>query len=319
MNDKTKCFMLGEDTETFGKGRKMTIPTLDDLKKELVETCECDTTKEWKKLQLYDASQNKRSFCGNKIVYKHYFLALNETRYKNGKTLWEKYEENPEKMWMDVCKMDRRKGRDPSVRDLFEKNRAIAFFKPSTAKFLTQHFQAKKVFDPCAGWGGRSLGVVSAGAKYFGHDTNPKVKECHDAMWKDIMPVIVSAGACPSTIREGSCLSPHLMWEKHFDLALTSPPYANLEVYEGMTPFKDDDDYYKNFLLPMMKKCEEMVKAGGHLAINISPKIYEKLTKTYKYRECDTKIDFLQQMGQKSGKKEDFVYVWKVPIVVKFD
>ena len=86
-----------------------------------------------------------------------------------------------------------------------------------------------------------------------------------------------------------------------------------------MTPFKDKHDYYTNFLLPMMKKCEEMVKPGGHIAINISPGIYAVLTNTYEYRECDMKIDFLQQMGQKSGKKKDYTYVGTVPIVVKFD
>ena len=67
MNDKTKCFMLGEDTETFGKGRKMTIPTLEELKQQLVESCECDTPKEWKKLLNYDASRTSVPSVGTRL------------------------------------------------------------------------------------------------------------------------------------------------------------------------------------------------------------------------------------------------------------
>jgi len=306
--------MLGEDTETFGEGRKMPIPSLEELKQTLVDSNDCDILHEWGKLNEYDASKNKNSFAGNKIVYKHYFLALNETRYKNGKTLWEKYEEDPEKMWGQVCQVNRRKAKkptawdDPQIRakDLFEKNRAITFFKPSTAKYLTQLFKAKKVFDPCAGWGGRSLGVVSAGASYTGFDTNPKVKECHDQMWADIGAWEPSSHIISESFEHAEFLTA-VMSEGNYDLALTSPPYANLEVYEGMTPFKDDDDYFINFLIPMMAVCKKLADA---LAINISPKIYEKLTTTYDFPKCDEKIDFLQQLGQKQGKKKDYVYVW---------
>ena len=305
MNDKTKCFMLGEDTETYGKGKKIDIPDVGKIKEMLIEDFNCDTLEEWLKLIAYDASKNKNSFAGNKLVWKYYFLPLSETRYKNQKTFWERYEANPQKAWMDVCKMDRRKKQPPGVRDVWEKNRAITFFKPSTAKHLTQYFQAKKVFDPCAGWGGRSLGVVSAGASYTGFDTNPKVKESHDQMWKDI-----GGWEIPSTIHTESCLTAEHI--NGYDLALTSPPYGNLEVYEGMTPFTSDDDYFKNFLIPMLEVCEATSSCS---AINISPKIYEKLTTTYGYRECDIKIDFKQQLGQKQGKKQDYVYVWGAVIV----
>jgi hypothetical protein len=307
MNDKTKCFMLGEDTETYGEGKKIDIPDLQKIKEMLIEDFNCITLEEWLKLLAYDASKNKNSFAGNKLVWKYYFLPLSETRYKNQKTFWERYEADPQKAWMDVCKMDRRKKQPPGVRDLWEKNRAITFFKPSTAKYLTQHFEAKKVFDPCAGWGGRSLGVVSAGASYTGFDTNPKVKESHDQMWKDIGGWEIPSHIINESFEHAEVLTA-ILSEGEYDLALTSPPYGNLEVYEEMTPFKDDDDYYKNFLIPMLELCDKMCKVS---AINVSPKIYEKLTTTYGYRECDEKIDFKQQLGQKQGKKQDYVYIWR--------
>ena len=320
MNDKVKCFILGEETETFGEGKKMEeFPSYEDILKEVKG--DIDIEKEWGKLVKYDASKNKRSFCGNKLVYQFFLEAMVKTRYKNGKTSQEIYDEDPAKVWERVCKIDRRKRRPPNGTDVFELNRAITFFKPSIAKYLTTRFKAKKVLDPCAGWGGRMLGCVSAGADYLGYDTNPDLNPCFHTLKQLSFPE--SEGATWH-VHMKSCLEPEPFYDESgkiydYDLCFTSPPYENLEVYEGMSPYESDEEYYVNFLIPMIDKCRRWVVPGydpetGYVCINVSPKIYEKLTGFYGYPECWGKIDFLQQMGQKSGKKEDFIYVWGVII-----
>ncbi len=312
--DKYNCFILGEDTETFGTGMKMDIPTPSLFLKALGHEFHLSPSgakSEYKKLLAYDASTNKNSFCGNKIVYAYYWQGLLATRYKNGKTLMETYETDPQKYWERVCKMDRRKGRAPSARDAYELNKAITFFKPSTAKFLVSHFcdADMKVFDPCAGWGGRMLGTLSAGCKYFGCDTNPAIAEYAKKMLSDLSTGQIETLYEDANIFTGSCFLYHHLHT--YDMVLTSPPYGNLEVYEGMNPFKDDDEYYKSFLIPMIEMCLTLVWVGRPVCINISPKIYETLTGKYGFRECDEKINFLQQMGQQMGKKQDYVYVWR--------
>ena len=312
--DKHKSFILGEDTETFGKGTKLIIPTTpifyDQLRQEFQQSGSAPKS-QFLALKKYDASTNKNSFCGNKIVYQFYWEGLLATRYKGGKTLMETYDTDPAKYWERVCKMDRRKGFPPSVRDAYELNKAITFFKPSTAKHLVERFTEPGaiVFDPCAGWGGRVLGTLSADRRYVGCDTNPRIKETLGEMLEAI-----GVDAQFAQINTCSCLDyiiPDDLNVDQFDFAFTSPPYSNLEVYEEMSPFVDDDDYYKNFLIPMISQCLELVKSASAVAINVSPKIYEKLTGHYGYPECQEKIDFCQQMGQQSGKKADFVYVWR--------
>lgn len=315
MNDKYRCFMLGENTETFGEGKKMEIPDSFLFRGMLTEEFEItpeEAKKEWKKLVKYDASQNKNSFCGNKLVYAYYWEELLNTRYKGGKTMMEIYDQDPEKYWGRVCKMDRRKGKAPSARDAYELNKAITFFKPSTAKHLVQRFTPENgvVFDPCAGWGGRLLGTLSCGREYIGCDTNPHIVGMAEAMTEAIGGI----GQYAYTIHNKSCLdwSNEADGEKFdwADFAFTSPPYGNLEVYTGMKIFVDDEDYYKNFLIPMIMKCLRIVKPGCPVAINVSPQIYMKLTDVYEFPVCCEKIDFLQQMGQQSGKKKDYVYIW---------
>ena len=328
--DKHKCFILGEDTETFGPGQKMEfLPPhefLAELRLDFVMSPAAEEAS-FKKLKEYDATQNKNSFCGNPLVYWYYWQGLLATRYKNGPTLMETYASDPEKYWTRVCKMDRRKGKPPSVRDAYELNKAITFFKPTTAKYLNNRFcegGGKVVFDPCAGWGGRLLGTISAGNQYIGCDTNPYVAQQgrlllenlsgQNAFWNlpRYAPDHDWSGdtlAFRSHIETCSCLETQQP-DNSADFAFTSPPYANLEVYEGMTPFVNDDAYYNDFLIPMINKCLDIVKPGCCVAINIGPKYYADLTTKYGYPECVGKIDFLQQMGQQSGKKVDYVYLW---------
>lgn len=330
-DDKYKCFILGEDTETFGPGKKLVVPGPEDFLTKLLLDFHMSVSAEeasFKKLVAYDASQNKNSFCGNPLVYYYYWRGLLATRYKNGPTLMETYSASPEKYWERVCKMDRRKGKEPNVRDCYELNKAITFFKPTTAKFLNHRFcgpeGGKVVFDPCAGWGGRILGTIASGNRYFGCDTNPYVKTQANLMIDNLSSngCFVNLPKYPadhewshdslafrSKIETCSCLDMPFA-ENWADFAFTSPPYANLEVYEGMSPFENDDAYYIDFLIPMINKCLESVKPGCSVAINIGPKYYDALVGKYGYPPCVEKIDFKQQMGQKSGKKQDYVYIW---------
>tara|TARA_R110000787_G_scaffold10063_3_gene34518 strand:- start:5330 stop:6274 length:945 start_codon:yes stop_codon:yes gene_type:complete len=308
--DKHKCFILGQETETFGKGTPLAILSPEAFYRELGLTeffmSITSIEKSYKALCAYDATQNRNSFCGNPLVYCFYWEGLLATRYKGGKTLMETYATDPAKYWERVCKMDRRKGKPPSVRDAYELNKAITFFKPSTAKHLVQRFTepGAVVFDPCAGWGGRILGTLSAGRRYVGCDTNPKVK-----VYADTMLSVLNIPEGQGTINTCSCLE----WipDYQYDFAFTSPPYSNLEVYEEMVEFVDDDDYFIGFLIPMINTCLNFVKDGCPVAINVSEKIYNTLVGKYEYPECVEKIDFLQQMGQQSGKKKDYVYIWR--------
>jgi 16S rRNA G966 N2-methylase RsmD len=299
--DKHKAFILNEETETFGEPPNMEVPKWQDVIDDVRP--DNDPFELYFKLKNYDATENKRSFAGNQVIYKYFTECLMKTRYKGGKTQQELFEEDPEKMWERVCKMDRRKGFPPSPKDIFELNRTIIFFKPTTAKHLCVKFNAKSVLDPCAGWGGRMLGSVSAGAKYTGYDTNEELREPYNNMIKELK-------LKNAEMIFKSCLEDLDFEGLEYDLVLTSPPYGNLEIYEGMKPFDNDDVFYEDFLISMIDKCRKNIQQNGKVCINISPKMYEKLINEYTYPEAPDKINFLQQMGKKSGKKEDYIYIW---------
>ena len=96
-----------------------------------------------------------------------------------------------------------------------------------------------------------------------------------------------------------------------FDLVLTSPPYENLEIYENMKLFKNKDDFYINFLIEMLNRCNKYIKNNGWICINMSGKMYDNLTNIYKYKICDEKHILPQCVNQRNVNKIDYIYCWK--------
>jgi hypothetical protein len=83
-----------------------------------------------------------------------------------------------------------------------------------------------------------------------------------------------------------------------------------------MEPWQNDQAFYEQFFIPLWQKCVDNIKQGGHVAFNISPKMYADAVK-HGLPPCDEEEDLLQQMGQKANalkkgkKKQDKIYVWK--------
>ena len=295
-----------------------------------------DLKKDFKNLVKFPADVNPRKFCGNKILYHYQMKNLLECRRgeKNWKTLkeWFDDDELKEQLWKDSIVRNRRdKSPYPSPTDVYEchrlNNGSIVFFKSSTAKYIYKLFNAKNVLDPTAGWGGRMLGAMSLGINYTGIDTNINMKDAYENMMdidknmihrhhsgyisatENTLPLSLGGREYRMKMIWKSCLDVDFT-ESDYDLVLTSPPYSNMEIYEHMTPWKTDDDYYKDFLIPLLNKLHE--ETNCPLCINVSPKIYQTLIKKYKYKECDTQIDLRQQLGkQYKTKSQDYIYIWR--------
>ena len=79
-----------------------------------------------------------------------------------------------------------------------------------------------------------------------------------------------------------------------------------------MTPWESEDEFYKEFLIPLMDICHKHLKEGGHSCWNISPKMYKKLTEKYNYQACDFTEDLRQNLGkQYKTKSQDYIYIWE--------
>jgi hypothetical protein len=238
-------------------------------------------------------------------LYHHQLANLLETRVGKHPLLREIMADDiaKEKLIRDVQKRNRTGTMENKIFECYRVNKgSVVFFKPSTAKFLYKKYNATHVLDPTAGWGGRMLGAWALGIGYTGIDTNQNLKIAYDNMLSDMEN--------PDNIKMiwDSCLNVDLS-EIDYDFVLTSPPYVNLEIYQGMTPFESNKMFYTDFLIPMIDRCRKHIKRGGSVAINISPKMYSDLLK-FGYEPCLEDYDLLQQKRQ-GVDKQDKIYIWQ--------
>ena len=141
-------------------------------------------------------------------------------------------------------------------------------YRPQMAKMVVTNLGAKRVLDPCAGWGGRMLGVVAAGAEYVAFEPNTETYE-------GLLKLIKLLGIEDKVrIINDSALEMDKYDIGEFDLILTSPPYFDLEVYshEDTQSIKGCDTYsmwVNNFLKPLIELSISHMKQNGWSCWNV--------------------------------------------------
>jgi DNA modification methylase len=281
--------------------------------------------KDLRNLNKFDATTNANNFAGNPFLYHYQFTNLLKCRRKDGKTIYDIWNNKDE--WTKLIENTRvrNRGGRTAAGNVFECFRinlgSVVMFKSTTAKYLYKKYNAKDVLDPTAGWGGRMLGAWSLGINYTGIDTNVEMIPAYNDM---IAFLNNDSGFDTDAIAVENSSNLRMIWSScldvdfsqlEYDFVLTSPPYINLEIYEHMEEWDSDTAFYKEFFIPLWSKCVTNIKPGGHVCFNISPKMYEDAVKNG-LTPCDEEEDLLQQMGQRANalkkgkKKQDKIYIW---------
>lgn len=141
-------------------------------------------------------------------------------------------------------------------------------FRPTAAKALYNAFKAVHIFDPCMGWGDRLSGFLASNAEsYTGLDVNPHLFLGYQ---RQLGEFNIGQKTVDIYLERAEKFST----DRKFDFIFTSPPYFDVERYEGMwqshNSYKTLDSWLKNFLFKMLNTCMDSLEVGGHIAINIS-------------------------------------------------
>ena len=141
-------------------------------------------------------------------------------------------------------------------------------YRPQMAKMVVQNLKAKRVLDPCAGWGGRMLGSVSAGAYYVAFEPNTKT---YNGLLELIKFLKIEDRVL---IINDSAIEMHKYNLGIFDVVLTSPPYFNLEVYtdedtQSINGCNSYTDWLDNFLKPLIEISNSHLDTNGWSCWNV--------------------------------------------------
>ena len=179
-------------------------------------------------------------------------------------------------------------------------------FPASLAKQLIDEFSnGGNVLDPCHGWGGRLVGFLLSNAKsYCGVDVSPLqsngVKDIRDTFKQYTEQEKEVELICDEY--ENTKIEPN-----KYDLALTSPPYFDVEKYEGGKQSHEAnnyEDWKESFYAPLILKTYESLKPEGVFALQIGSQRYPLLKDGKKIaKKCGFVVQEIRKTLMKNGFK----------------
>jgi len=175
-----------------------------------------------------------------------------------------------------------------------------AQFKPAVALGVFKLLGAKKILDPCAGWGDRLVAACALNLQYVGYDPNSNLESCYDE--------IIHRFASNQQRVNIECFEDSTSLTNDFDLVFTSPPYFDTERYAIGSLAEENQSWYRYddlgawldfFMRPLIEKSYSSLKKGGYLALNIKDSVRRiKGSKTKKRLPiCENIFAFAAEAG----------------------
>ena len=155
------------------------------------------------------------------------------------------------------------------------------------------------VLDPCHGWGGRLCGALLADVGlYVGIDPSP---DAHAGVQREADAFAPYAKETKVELIQAPFEDVDLAG-RTFDFALTSPPYFDVEKYNGEEQahirYPDFKKWVKGFYEPLIAKVYSVLKPEGVFALQVGSQTYPLLEEARKIaRAVGFSIEEVRPMG----------------------
>jgi hypothetical protein len=185
-------------------------------------------------------------------------------------------------------------------------------FKVTVAYSVYKLFNAKNVLDMSAGWGDRLIGAIASGAKYTGYDPNSALRDGHNRI------IQTFGNTTDHKVFYVPFENSRTKIEGEFDLAFTSPPFFDLEIYtkapgQSIMSYPNYEDWLPNFLYVMLQKSWNVLKPGGRLIIYLSDIGNKSMTREMNcYLKTISDAKYEGVIGVEGARKTVFpLWIWK--------
>ena len=176
------------------------------------------------------------------------------------------------------------------------------------------YFNAKKILDSSAGWGDRLIASIACGASYTGVDPSTCLSPLYKKIIKTFEPFVDDKLNFKVIGKPFEEVSKTELGEPNYDIAFTSPPFYDLEIYnddgtQSIIGHKTQSDWVKNFLNVLADINIHYLKIGGHFVIYVPE--YKEFMEYMKNRKdleyCGDVIYYYTHDDKKKRK----IMVWK--------
>lgn len=131
------------------------------------------------------------------------------------------------------------------------------------------------VLDPCAGWGGRMIGLSTLGCQYTCYEPATRTYRGLRRLRRylhNLNPEFRATVVCQPYEDTDEKLS-------HYDFAFTSPPYYDTEAYSdeptnSLNRYATFDAWVEGFFHPLIDKTMRQLKPGAVFVLNVGNRRY---------------------------------------------
>lgn len=259
---------------------------------------------------------SERSKIGNDVVDYFTFLQRLETKGKYNVNYFEflanfdtfrekKFIQTMLKYYEDIKNKNKTKHEYKVLKEVYNICiSAINIMRPLNCMEIYTRFNAQKVLNFCAGWGGS---MVAASAlqldAWYGVEINTDLKEPYDNM----MSYLRTKSDTKLSVHFGDAVDFDYATIE-YDTVFSSPPYYFLEKYANNIGYKSKKDMEEKFYKPTFDKTFKHLKPGGHYIINICKEVYDNVLKKILGEAHEI---FPLKKSKRQNNYTEMVYVWR--------
>ena len=181
---------------------------------------------------------------------------------------------------------------------------AINIMRPLNCMEIFTRFNAKKVLNFCAGWGGSTVAAAALGIDaHYGIEINSDLKEPYDNM---ISYLETKSNTKFSIFIEDAVNFDYSSID--YDTVFSSPPYYFIEKYSNNILYSSKKDMDDKFYKCIFLKSYNGLQNGGHFIINICKEVYDNVLQPLL---GEAHITFPLKKSKRQNNHTEMVYVWK--------
>lgn len=180
---------------------------------------------------------------------------------------------------------------------------AINIMRPLNCMEIYTRFNAKRVLNFCAGWGGSTVAAAALNLEaHYGIEINTDLKKPYDNM--------IAYLRTKSNTEFGIWICDAVEFDYStidYDTVFSSPPYYFIEKYANNVGYKSKADMDEKFYKPVFSKSYNGLKKGGHFIINVCKEVYDNVLKNLL---GEAHILFPLKKSKRQNNYTEMVYVW---------
>ena len=180
---------------------------------------------------------------------------------------------------------------------------AINIMRPLNCMEIYTKYNAKRVLNFCAGWGGSTVAAAALNLDaFYGVEINSDLKVPYDNMvsyLKTKSATFFDIKICDAVAVDYSKMT--------YDTVFSSPPYYFLEKYANNVKYDSKKDMDEKFYKPLFTKTYNGLQNGGHYIINICKDVYDNVLKELLGEAHEI---FPLKKSKRQNDYTEMVYVW---------